>query len=285
MNCGSGLRRGLCRRIDGLYSDHPIFKICIWMTAMRFDSLLIEISATPLYAFCLFFAMLVIMHFLLIFWKNLDEITWKHVDYIWLGAAVLGLIGTSMQSERFISKPYLETFEKPRTEIAYTYLRSLLADHPGICMPRVRSEYSPPNFDEILLEQNRLCKRLDMIVNRMPVSFSGSYPSLNKTGYEPIGTRNQYKYHLYFLKDVEDRAEEYRRQQRRYADFVNSTKISDSEALLLILSPLLLSFALALRITKVTAEIHIAKKKKMQPEPHPISVKIEEIKNCDIAHP
>ena len=55
--------------------------------AIRFDSLLLEISATPIYLLLFFLIITGLLHVTLIWWGNLDDMAWKKVDYVWLGAA------------------------------------------------------------------------------------------------------------------------------------------------------------------------------------------------------
>lgn len=226
---------------------------------MRFDSLIVEIAATRAYLFAVFGTMIILLHLLLITWLKLDDIAWKKVDYIWLAAAALGLLGASTQADRFVSEGILASHERPRIASLYKSLRATLADPSSVCLPRTRSAYSPPNFDEIVAEQQALCKRSAEIAARMPESFANHYPPLEETGYEPLGIMG--KYEPDFVRAVARIAEEYRQQQRRYTDLVDATKTSTLESFVIILGPLLISFALALRITKVTGEIRNARAK------------------------
>ena len=58
---------------------------------MRYDTILEEISATPLYLFLVFVVVLAAMHLALVRRRSLSDIAWKHMDYVWLAAAALGL--------------------------------------------------------------------------------------------------------------------------------------------------------------------------------------------------
>ncbi len=226
---------------------------------MRYDTFLEEISATPLYLLLVFITMLAALHLTLVRRKNLNDIAWKHVDYVWLAAAALGLFATSAQVDRTLSQRYLEGTERPETAATYSFLRAQLADPAGVCVPRMRSAFSPANFDEIVAEQQALCKRAKEIAAKMPTAFDQNFPPLEATGFEPIGIDSNFE--AGFVQSVSRAAELYRQQQLRYAALVKSSEQSTGELVFSVLGPLLISFALALRITKVSGEIKNARAK------------------------
>ena len=203
--------------------------------------------------------MLLVFHLVLVYWMKLGDASWKRLDYVWLGTAVLGLLSASAQSDRFLSKRFLETFERPRTESTYTMLRMMLDGHTYLCVPRQRSSASPPNFDQIVQEQQALCKRAQEIATKMPAKISDSFPPLEKTGYEPFGI--DAKFEIGYVQSVAKAAEQYREQQKRYEEFVSAGNLSTGEEIITVFGPFLLAFALALRITKVTGDIRNAKSK------------------------
>jgi|ERR1044071_847098 hypothetical protein len=231
---------------------------------MRYSTILEELSATPLFLFAVFVLLVVVFHVALIFWLKLTDETWKRLDYVWLGTAALALLGASAQADHFLSKRYLATFERPRTETAYKLLRATLDSYPGLCAPRQRSPASPPDFDQILQEQESLCKRAKEIAAKMPLKITDNFPPLEQTGYEPLGY--EAKYEIYYVREVSSAAEQYRQQQKRYVDFVAAGTPSGGEEIMTALGPLLLAFALALRVTKVTADIRSARAKNTLPE-------------------
>lgn len=63
------------------------------------------------------------------------------------------------------------------------------------------------------------------------------------------------------MRTIESMASTYSQQQRRHAAFVEGSKRSENELVYVVLSPLLIAFALALRITKVSGEIANARRK------------------------
>jgi gamma-glutamyl AIG2-like cyclotransferase len=226
---------------------------------MRYNTVIEELSSRPLYIFAAFVLLLLIFHLVLLYWMKLNDQSWKRVDYVWLGLAVLGLLSASAQSEHFLSKRYLETFERPRTQTAYKLLRMTLDSYTAMCLPRQRTPASPPNFDEIVQEQQTLCRRAQEIMANMPTNITDNFPPLEKTGYEPFGINA--KYEKSYVRSVAEAAEQYREQQKRYEQFVSAGNLSLPEETLTVFGPFLLAFALALRITKVTGDIRNSERK------------------------
>lgn len=226
---------------------------------MRYNTIVEDFSARPLYILAAFLLLLLVLHLVLVFWMKLGDVAWKRVDYLWLGAAVLGLLTASAQADHFLSKRYLETFERPRTESAYQLLRRTLDSYTALCLPRQRSPASPPNFDEMVQEQQALCKSGKEIAARMPQNITEPFPPLEKTGYEPFGI--EAKYETSYARSVENAAEQYQQQQKRYAEFLSAGTLSSAEETITVLGPLLLAFALALRVTKVSGDIRNARSK------------------------
>jgi hypothetical protein len=226
---------------------------------MRFDSLLVELSATPLYLLLIFLAFLLLFHVLLVWAWPLGDIAWKKVDYVWLGAAAFGVLAASAQAGREISRSYVDGVEGSRTATAYLTLRSLLDGNFGNCIPRTRAESSPADFDQIVEEQRALCAWSRDMVASMPGTLPLPYPPLEQTGFVSFG--RPVRYDKEFAKAIDTSAHAYRQQQARYARLLEDARRSESEWVWNVLGPLLIALALALRITKVTGEVRNARHK------------------------
>lgn len=224
---------------------------------MRYDTWLEELSARPGHLLLVFLGVLIFLHFLLVRWLKFDDIAWKKVDYIWLGAAALGLLAASAQAERALAARYLEN-QTLRTATAYAYLRATLAGPPSVCISRVRSQNSPTNFDEIVKEQEETCRFAKAVSERMAARPETFLP-LSETGYEPVGVNATHE--RSFARDIAQQAAGYAKEQVRYAELKSASEQTHLELLFTILGPLLIAFALALRITKVTGEITNARAK------------------------
>ncbi len=231
---------------------------------MRFDSWLVELSATPLYLLFVFLLFLAGLHVILVWWKPLDEVLWKKVDYIWLGTAAFGLLAASAQADRLMSQNFLDNVEVPHTISTYESLRDHLmragASDSHLCITRYRSPLSPDDFDEIVQTQQKLCAWSRDILSRMPREVPLPFPALEEIGYIPISDVHA-KYESWYVEETKRLAEDYRFQRKQYSERVESSEMSLGESLFSIVGPLFLAFALALRITKVSGEIKNAKRK------------------------
>lgn len=239
--------------------------------SMRFDSLIIEISATPAYLLLFFIIITALFHLVLVWWVKLDDNTWKKVDYVWLGAAALGLISLSTTAEQWMSRAFLDNFETARTASAYGQLRGHLemgaSPSSPLCMKRERSQFSPPDFDQMVREQQDLCISVRALTNTMPKNLAPPFPPLEKIGFIPFA--GSIKYEEWYVSEANKGAENYRVQQEKYAQLEDSLKASSWEKFYTVMGPLVLSIALALRITKVSGELANAKSKSKAKMPNP----------------
>lgn len=225
---------------------------------MRYDSFLVEIATTPAYVLLVFVLFLAIFDFALVRLTTHNDIFWKKVDYFWLSAVAVGLLASSAQLNRTMAETY-RNGEADRTVTEYGFLRHFLDGQFLVCLPRHRTEMSPADFDAIVREQQDLCKKANDLAAKLPKVLPADFPTLESMGYAPIG--DSAKYEPNFGKMLDGLAARYRVRQARYSDLTAATKKSGWEFFVSIMGPLLIAFALALRITKVTGEIKNAKAK------------------------
>ena len=226
---------------------------------MYYYSPLIEFAATPWHVLTFFVVLLLVMHLALVRYSTHSDVFWKKLDYVWLAAATLGIVASSAQLNRTVAQSYLERGEAARSVATYELLRRFLDGPFWVCAPRIRTEFSPPDFDAIVQEQQELCQAAKELAMLMPATLPPNIPSLETMGYKPIGKTA--KYEREFVRMLEQSAENYRIQRTQYHEVVAASKQQGWELMLALLSPLLLAFALALRITKVGGEIKNARAK------------------------
>src|SRR5262249_35604179 len=110
-----------------------------------------------------FVFLLVAFDLIFVRWLKLGKIAWKLVDYVWLGFAALGLIGSVAQVRTLAASAERGLYED-RAAFAFNIAKSLAdadAARPGaICRTFVRSEYSPPpdEFERIQREYDVACQ-------------------------------------------------------------------------------------------------------------------------------
>ncbi|MDP8566786.1 hypothetical protein [Methylophilus aquaticus] len=235
---------------------------------MRFDSYLLEIILTPVY-FCLALLLLTLVFHAFYVWfgniKKVDMVFLKQVDYFWLLAAVVGLISLSNDLNEEVSQAYINNAEGPKTQGAYSLFRRHLETALPVCIPRFRGEFSPSNFEEINEDSKMLCNASRRVYKKMPDSISEPYPIIEALGFNDSeflfdvkGEANQS-----YIKETMWFAERYREQQARYEKFRLAARHSNGyDFIKILLGPGLLAFALAVRITKVTVEVKLAKENK-----------------------
>jgi|SRR5450631_4248888 len=228
---------------------------------MRWGSILVDISATPRYFLAFTVVLTVAFHLILIKWAKLSNSSWKRVDYLWLAATALGLVGNSAAAERLLSKNYLNTFDIPATTYSYNRLRSIIEDlarpDSGACAPRVRSPSSPPNFDEMVRGQKELCQDARSVLRGMAVTAAPDYPPLEKLGFVPLTTSDDVLRST--VAEINRLTAEYAQQRSELLDHKRTSEPSDSDDVQTVLSPLMFAIAVALRLAKVSGELSNSK--------------------------
>jgi hypothetical protein len=126
---------------------------------------------------------------------------------------------------------------------------------------------SPRDFDEIVQEQQTLCAEARAMTKAMPKSLAPPFPPLETTGF--VSFSLQPRFETSFVSGVNSSADNYRTHQKTYAEFARSAAKAESDDALTIFGPLVLCFALALRITKVTGELVNARSKTGKGEAKP----------------
>lgn len=206
---------------------------------------------------------ILLFHLVLVVWLRLGKRAWKIVDYIWLGFAALGILGAAGQARQLVANNMTST-SKQRAQISYMELVSVVGRYSNdgaVCRTFVRGQYSPPpaEFERIQKDYDSVCHWFRDIQRKLPTAadnFDAELPKVDPRSLTPepsVPERELSDIFLGFRKLLDI----YNEDAQGYAEVVGATKRSWIEDLLIVISPLLLSFALALRITKVTGEIRL----------------------------
>jgi hypothetical protein len=190
--------------------------------------------------------------------RPLGKRGWKLVDYIWLGAASLALIGTIAQARMNYAKELhssLETLVAPWPDSAQIYVNPEYYDGI-ICRTFVRSPLSPPpeEFNKTVAEYDLACSWMHLVTDHL--QKIGRWDRID-TSQLPAAPRSSEQTILRFEAEISDAF-------RRHNTLVDKRKAleaaqsrSDLEELIAVLSPICAMLALALRITKVTGELRL----------------------------
>jgi hypothetical protein len=222
-------------------------------------SLLVRISSSPLWLLLVLVGLAGALHLVFVFAFPLKNVTWKYADYAWLLVAAIGGLAASAKSGQYIATNQLN-LQGPWTNNSYNFLRSDIKVVKEIaCMKRERSSFSPNNYDEIVKAQQFVCAQYEKLDSEMPVSVKAPFRPLAELGYHPI--TGDERYVKYEIERLASDATEYDQNVATYKDLVDRADSTDWETANAALGPLLLAFAIAIRITKTTGEIRNDRKK------------------------
>jgi hypothetical protein len=207
-------------------------------------------------------AEVVLFHLLLVFWLKIGKRAWKIVDYIWLRLAALRIFGAAGQARQLVATKTVASSSQ-RTQIPYMQLLSFVDQYSQegpVCRTSVRSQFSPPSaqFQRAQRDYDSVCRWFWDVQRKLP-RLADLYPDLKEVdpknlASEPDVPETELRE---TLRGFHNQVSLYNTDAKEYGGIVRATKQSSADQLLVFLSPLLLSFAIALRITKVTGELRL----------------------------
>jgi hypothetical protein len=210
----------------------------------------------------IFAAEVLFFHLVLVFWLKLGKRAWKIVDYVWLSLAALGILGAAGQARQLFATNTVASSSQ-RTQISYMQLLSFVdqfSQEGAVCRTFVRSQFSPPpaEFLRAQKDYDSVCHWFWDVQRKLP-RLSDVYPDLKEVDLknlpsEPTVSETDLRE---TLRGFHNQVDLYNNDAKEYGSVVGATKQSSVEGLLVFTSPLLLSFAIALRISKVTGELRL----------------------------
>jgi len=218
------------------------------------DFLISEIFMDSLNFVLLLACLILILHLLLVWPRNLSRTSWKRVDYFWLGVATIGLLSLAAEVRVSEAKGWLQ-LEKARAVAILEIIELFIAEPESshFCVIFVRGEYSPPEFDARQHQYQQGCEWRKSVArylagldkqNAPPLKFD----DLPRVNFDDPGL-------LETVVWLKERLDDYGEQQKKISETQNASTQRAWEAALVYFAPFLLCFAIALRITKVTGEI------------------------------
>jgi hypothetical protein len=210
------------------------------------------LAAHPGRLLVVFVALLVVFDLILVRWLKLGAPAWKRADYVWLCSAAVGLIGTSMDARRVLAEAAIDNrrVDRERTYAEVLYNVNFMTG-PAVCRTFTKPEYSPSNFAEIQAEYDAVCKfareSVDLLRPRPPETLADFHMASRPSTTDDVL--------LDTFKDLDRALIAYRTADSEYHRTVVMATRGGSDLALTVISPILVAFALALRITKVTGEL------------------------------
>lgn len=194
-------------------------------------------------------------HFLFLWWPwRLGKDSWKRVDYVWLTMTFISIIGLVSQSRQTLSSTYVP-FAADQVRFHAQDIESDLAfsAHLNCDFPKIKGPNSPPNFDDMVKQENEYCAQLKGLQHTLEQRLSGGqkidYDVSRDTEY-PLA--DDFKNQRARLKSDVDA---YNKSVDKLQELQGESRRSVGEEFLMLLAPFLIALALALRMTKVTADL------------------------------
>ena len=251
----------MCKSVDFEMTDRPILAligIVAFVVAVVgvFQSIdpdiyfqLVEFAYSPLGLFALFVICLCCLHLMAFKWPRIrtDAIFWKRTDYVWLSLGAIGLLGiVEHASKEFYRNPEDQKLNRLDRQRAY------VMKHLYETSLQNGTQMFPPPLTPVSVPAHPHWKwhaELHATLSEHPEW--GSKELTEHTTDAPESEKT------YFLHQVATFTRIESHEPPGANPFLNYW---------VIISPFLIAFALALRITKVTAESHILKTQLIETE-------------------
>jgi hypothetical protein len=218
------------------------------------SALLEPLAGNVLLHVVVFAVLLALFHILFICAFPFTARDWKAVDYIWLAFGGLGIIGVSGESRR-MKADWEQTYAHVQATNVFEQLKnSVESDTTYFCKEQWRPSVSDTVILPVMRDFPRACVWFRQLAEVLPESLGAKLPDRLDNGVpappaiDDAIVRPDIEYTKVLLND-------YRHERGRYLNAVAAREETSLEIILKLGSGLLLVFALALRITKVTGEI------------------------------
>jgi hypothetical protein len=195
-----------------------------------------------------------VFHLLFLKLFPLGRFGWKVADYVWLGAAAIGLL-TATTDVRQIFAPTAVEWSEWRRNRAYEELRHEVEFLSGsaVCRTFIRTEFSPANLTEMQAEFDRVCERFGEMLSTLPQIPPESLNENELRDRPPV--EDTILLDLY--GDLDAAIVRFSEAKRVLAESRESVRRTGLEISLVATAPILLALALALRVTKVSGELRL----------------------------
>jgi len=223
------------------------------MSNSSLQSFLRDVVADP-WCFLLYTAFVYVAIYILFVWLlPRDKKWWKRTDYVWLTAAILGAIPIVLENRQEFSN-FVAEQSLGAAKLEYDFARQQAefnATHH--CRTFERSKFSPADFDEVVAVYRQACTRSQGLLQGFPDWITDSPPVL-----QPLLESLTQMGNRILDEDFErlrNSIESYESQRQRLASARDDSEPSYLREVLTSMSPILLGFAIALRLVRIEGEI------------------------------
>jgi hypothetical protein len=203
---------------------------------------------------------IMLLHWALVYQWPLGKTAWKRVDYIWVSFAIFGVIGGISESRQMLARGSV-VWAETRLAAIWQELRNdvrIMGQPTGFCRTFNRTEASPPaeEMDRLEREYAQACTWIKDLGFALPDSATAKIDAWAIEA-APKATDAQL---AIWVKRIADFAATFNEVLARRAMLLEQSKRSSGEQFMVMVAGILLVFALALRLTKVTGEIRLDQK-------------------------
>jgi hypothetical protein len=207
-----------------------------------------------------FIVALILCHVLLVSIYPRSAIYWKRVDYVWLSMACIGLVSSVGAGKEVIMKHAIGTEIKRLNDARDHFLYVAKEDAASLVCRKLdhnETRQSELDFKKYQEEFNAQCSWFKVVESYANALLQEQPPEEfhYSTSYPDGGEQEAYKQYLAAEKIYNDEVRSVRQLSRMSA----MTPLEERAKLF---GPIVLALALALRITKVTADVEEEKKKR-----------------------
>ncbi len=215
------------------------------------DVSLLEYASNIYWVIGIFIFFTFFLHLFFVLWFPLSLKAWKVVDYLWLTLALLSTLGLVGQAKQYRAENFYTDSETSVVQSLsdvrgwYTNYQKLICSEATLLKEKhlTQTQYS------------KLCDWLERQINILNLKQKNKeiFPELPPTMTEGL---NQYSMIISTLeqKILSRRIEQYNSKRSLHLINIKEKEKTAIQMFILIMSPIMLAFALAIRFTKVTAE-------------------------------
>jgi hypothetical protein len=201
---------------------------------------------------CVFVGVIITLHYFFVYRHPKPTRWWHQSDYVWLTVALLGILPPIAEIGRLRSSA--DAIDARADASGALSTLRMFTEPESTCRTFTRTEHSPPDFDRLVASHQSLCEWARLVRIRLPSELPEEPRSFKVSALPPLPSLHG--------ETIAKQANEIAAQHEAYVELLDRwrdadarTERADWELNLLLVSPFLLAGAVALRLTRVTAQI------------------------------
>jgi hypothetical protein len=223
-----------------------------------------SILGSAIFAFVAFLITTALLHVFFVWLWPQSSRFWKGIDYLWLALALLAVVGVAGEVRRFAAENQIYQAREATAEalrrLAYRTSGDSWECNRSLTGSRLEMRWMTPGWkDEHDSQVDAVCGWMNDVKNILHAYVdTGRFPILELPTFPQVSPREPGAYtESALLADVRGYVGRYTENQRHWLLLQEQAKRSRPEILLLAFGPVLAASGLALRFTKVTAELQM----------------------------